>query len=118
MISAATISATAHRSWRSRAPRDRRQRRGSTDCTYRLARDNDRRLESTATACATDETSQQCALAPSGLRVADHAVGVADEQRPIALVLHPAGVALLMVLDEQLATPELRYHPPMIENSI
>src|SRR5260221_564837 len=56
--------------------------------------------EPTTTARTADETSQQRASTPSGLRVANPAVGVAGEQRLITLVLCPADVAFVMILDE------------------
>src|SRR5215470_13912131 len=58
--------------------------------------------ESTATACATDETAQQGAPAPSRLRVANSTVVIAGKKRLIALILHPADVTLVMILDEHL----------------
>src|SRR5262249_17862615 len=59
-------------------------------------------VEPAATACATDEAGEQCASAPSGLRVAHRAVSVAGEQRLIALVLGPTDVAVVMIPDEYL----------------
>src|SRR6202049_3687429 len=58
--------------------------------------------EPTSAARTADETGQQRTPAPSGLRVANPAVGVAGEQRLITLVLCPADVALVMILDEYL----------------
>ncbi len=58
--------------------------------------------EPTTAARTADETGQQGAPAPSGLRVPNPALGVAREQRLIALVLRPADVALVTILDEDL----------------
>ncbi len=56
--------------------------------------------EPATAARTTDETSQQRASTPSGLRVANPTVGVAGKQRLITLVLCPADVAFVMILDE------------------
>src|SRR5271165_4246960 len=58
--------------------------------------------QAAATASATDEAGQQRSPAPPRLCVAGPAVRIAGQHCLIALVLGPADVAFVMILDEHL----------------